>query len=72
MTYYILREDGTSIFLLPYNLDFCIHCLFLLQEDGHHYTLLLSLFAFITKLHIPALPSPGRIAGGEKANPTVY
>lgn len=43
--YYIIRPDGSSIFALPYPEDFCIHCLFLLQNDGHRYKLLSSDFA---------------------------
>lgn len=38
--YYIIREDGSSIFQLPYPLDFCIHCLCLLIEDGQKYRLM--------------------------------
>lgn len=38
--YYIIREDGSSIFALPYPKDFCIHCLCLLIEDGQRYRLL--------------------------------
>lgn len=59
--YYIIREDGTSIFQLPYPKDFCIHCLCLLIEDGQRYRLLsstqlehLSLFACDgSKLKLP-------------------
>ena len=38
--YYIIREDGSSIFELPYPKDFCIHCLCLLIDDGQRYRLL--------------------------------
>lgn len=38
--YYIIKEDGSSIFQLPYPKDFCIHCLCLLIEDGQRYRLL--------------------------------
>lgn len=38
--YYIIREDGSSIFALPYPKDFCIHCLCLLIEDGQRYRLM--------------------------------
>lgn len=40
MKYYILREDGSSLFSLPYPADFCYHCLGLLIEDGQRYRLL--------------------------------
>lgn len=67
--YYIIREDGSSIFELPYPKDFCIHCLFLLQEDGHRYILLHSLFAFQDRFSCSDISSPGRIAGGEIVTP---
>lgn len=38
--YFIIREDGSSIFALPYPKDFCIHCLLLLIDDGQSYRLL--------------------------------
>lgn len=38
--YFIIREDGSSLFLLPYPLDFCIHCLFHLIETGEKFRLL--------------------------------
>lgn len=48
MKYYILREDGSSLFSLPYPADFCYHCLGLLIEDGQRYRL----FAFAdTPIH---------------------
>ena len=31
--YYILRNDGSFIFELPYPLDFCLHCLFNLIDN---------------------------------------
>ena len=40
--YYIIRDDGSSIFVLPYPKDFCIHCLCLLIDDGQRYRLLSS------------------------------
>ncbi len=40
--YYIIREDGSSIFELPYPKDFCIHCLCHLIEDGQRYRLMSS------------------------------
>lgn len=32
MKYYIIREDGSSVFMLPYPEDFCYHCLFKLLD----------------------------------------
>lgn len=31
--YYILKNDGTFLFELPYPLDFCLHCLFNLIDS---------------------------------------
>ena len=32
--YYIIKNDGTSIFEQPYPFDFCIHCLFQLIDSS--------------------------------------
>ena len=38
--YYILKEDGTSLFLQPYPEDFCFHCLVnLLDRSDERYRL---------------------------------
>lgn len=31
--YYILKNDGTSLFVQPYPFDFCMHCLMLLIDS---------------------------------------
>lgn len=39
--YFIIRPDGSSVFLQPYPFDFCMHCLFLLLDSSdEHYQLL--------------------------------
>lgn len=38
--YYIIREDGSSIFMLPYPEDFCYHCMFKLIDTGERFRLL--------------------------------
>lgn len=41
MKYYIIRSDGSSIFLQPYPYDFCMHCLLkLLDVSDEKYYLL--------------------------------
>lgn len=49
MKYYIIDEKGNSIFELPYDFDFCIHCLLLLLNrdiDTSKYRLLSSCGVF--------------------------
>lgn len=53
--YYIIREDGSSIFQLPYPKDFCIHCLCLLIEDGQKYRLM----SFANSAPFPCQQLPG-------------
>lgn len=38
--YFIIREDGSSIFMLPYPEDFCYHCMFKFIDTGERFRLL--------------------------------
>lgn len=63
MKYYIIRSDGSSIFLQPYSYDFCMHCLLkLLDVSDEKYYLL----NFTDTSLLPAVQAESALVAAER------
>lgn len=63
MKYYIIRSDGSSIFLQPYPFDFCMHCLLKLLDVSDEKYFLLN---FTDTSLLPAVQAESALVAAER------